>query len=297
MQRVGPCQPGYPPAMLRQTISRLEKSTALDPVSERLQGAVQNAMPQRLKDLLHGTWLGHPLHPVLVQVPVGAFVSASVLDLLPGQDKAATTLIVVGVAGAAPAMAAGWVDWSSLSKDQRRVGLVHATSNVVALGLYAGSLAARFSGRRGLGRFLAYAGLSVAGAGAYLGGHLSYQQGAGVNKAAADLLRLSEDWAEVGHVSSLPEGKPAVRTIDGVRVLLYRQGTDVTAMIEQCAHQGGPLGEGDVEGTGANACVVCPWHGSTFRLVDGVVMHGPAAGDQPTLRTRIQDGVLSVATP
>lgn len=295
---MGVAHPGYPLRMLRQMISRLEKATALDPVSERLQGVVQNvAKSKRLRDLLHGTWLGHPLHPVLVQVPVGAFMSAAVLDALPGQRKAATTLIAVGTAATAPAIAAGWVDWSSLAKDQRRVGLVHASANALAIGLYVGSLAARFSGRHGMGRLLAYAGLSVAGGGAYLGGHLSYEQGAGMNVASPELFRLPEDWAEVGEVASLPEGRPTVRTIDGVRVLLYRLGDDVTAMVEQCGHQGGPLGEGEVEGSGQNACVVCPWHGSTFRLRDGLVVHGPAAGDQPTLRTRIRDGVLSIATP
>jgi nitrite reductase/ring-hydroxylating ferredoxin subunit/uncharacterized membrane protein len=284
--------------MLRQMISRLEKTTALDGISNRLQSTVQKvAQPRALRDLLHGTWVGHPLHPVLVQVPVGSFMSAAVLDALPGQRKAATTLISVGTASSVPAIAAGLVDWSSLSKDQRRVGLVHATANTVALGLYVWSLSARNSGRWGMGRLLAYAGLSVAGAGAYLGGHLSYQQGAGVNVAVPQLLELPDDWAEVGEVASLPEGRPTVRTIEGVRVLLYRHGEEVTAMLEQCGHQGGPLGEGEVEGSGAAACVVCPWHGSTFRLIDGVAVHGPASTDQPTLRTRIQDGVLSVAAP
>ncbi|MFI7547279.1 Rieske 2Fe-2S domain-containing protein [Actinoplanes sp. NPDC049599] len=284
--------------MVRQTISRLEQASALDAVSDRLQGVVQRVVqPRRLRDLLHGTWLGHPLHPVLVQLPVGAFMSAAVLDALPGQHRAATTLIVVGTAGAAPAVAAGLVDWSELSRDQRRVGLVHAAANTVALGLYAGSLAARISGRRGLGKLLGFAGLSVAGAGAYLGGHLSYEQGAQMNHGSSEVLRLPEDWAEVGEVAALPEGKPTVRTIGDVRVLLYRVGDDVTAMVERCGHQGGPLSEGEVEGTGENACVVCPWHGSTFRLRDGLVVHGPAAGDQPTLRTRIRDGLLSVATP
>ncbi|AGZ38475.1 Rieske 2Fe-2S domain-containing protein [Actinoplanes friuliensis] len=284
--------------MVRKAIFQLEQADQLDAVSDRLQGIVQRvAKPKKLRDLLHGTWLGHPLHPVLVQAPVGAFMSAAVLDALPGQRRAATTLIAFGTAAAAPAIAAGWVDWSSLSRDQRRVGLVHASANAVALLLYGGSLAARFSGRHGLGKVLAYAGLSLAGGGAYLGGHLSYEQGAGMNQAAVELMQLPEDWAEVGEVSSLPEGKPTVRTIGDVRVLLYRLGDEVSAMIEHCGHQGGPLGEGDVEGSGADACVVCPWHGSTFRLVDGAVMHGPAAGDQPTLRTRVRDGVLSVATP
>lgn len=270
----------------------------MDPISNRLQSAVQNvAQSRRLLDLLHGTWLGHPVHPVLVQVPVGAFVSAAVMDALPSQQRAATTLIALGTVSAAPAIVVGLADWSSLSRDQRRVGLVHAAANAVALGLYAGSLAARFAGRRGLGKILGYAGLTVASSGAYLGGHLSYEQGAGMNQAASELLRLPEDWAEVGDVASLPEGKPTVRTIGDVRVLLYRVGDHVTAMVEHCGHQGGPLGEGEVEGTGVDACVVCPWHGSTFRLTDGAVVHGPAAGNQPTLRTRVRDGVLSVATP
>jgi nitrite reductase/ring-hydroxylating ferredoxin subunit/uncharacterized membrane protein len=283
--------------MVRQTISRLEQASALDAVSDRLQGVIQKAVkPRRVRDLLHGTWLGHPLHPVLVQLPVGAFMSAAVLDALPGQNRAATTLIAVGTAGAAPAIAAGLMDWSELSRDQRRVGLLHAAANAVALGLYAGSLAARLSGRRGLGKFLGYAGLGVAGGGAYLGGHLSYEQGAQMNHGSSEVLRLPEDWAELGEVAALPEGKPTVRTIGDVRVLLYRLGGDVTAMVERCGHQGGPLGEGEVEGAGDSACVVCPWHGSTFRLKDGLVVHGPAAGDQPTLRTRIRDGLLSVAT-
>jgi nitrite reductase/ring-hydroxylating ferredoxin subunit/uncharacterized membrane protein len=289
---------GNPLAMLRQAISRLERSESLDPAGDRLQSAVQKAAKsRRLRDLLHGTWLGHPVHPVLVQVPVGSFMSAAVLDALPGQRKAATALIALGTASSAPAIAAGLADWSELSRDQRRVGLAHAAANTAAIGLYLGSLAARSAGRWGLGRLLGYAGLAVAGAGAYLGGHLAYELGAGVNQAAADLSRLPDDWAEIGRVDTLPEDTPTVRTIGDVRVLLYRHGGDVTAMVEHCGHQGGPLGEGTVEGTAADACVVCPWHGSTFRLIDGLVVHGPAAGDQPTLRTRIRDGVLSIAAP
>ena len=284
--------------MVRKTLVRMEQAAVLDTFGDRLQTLVQKVVrPRPVRDLLHGTWLGHPLHPVLVHLPIGSFMSAAVLDALPGQERAATTLIAVGTVGATPAIAAGLVDWSSLSREQRRVGLVHAAANTVALGLYAGSLAARLSGKRGLGKILGYAGLSVAGAGAYLGGHLSYEQGAQMNHGSTELLRLPEDWAEVGEVAALPEGRPVVRTIGDVRVLLYRLGDEVTAMVERCGHQGGPLGEGDVEGTGREACVVCPWHGSTFRLVDGLVVHGPAGGDQPTLRTRVRDGMLSIATP
>jgi nitrite reductase/ring-hydroxylating ferredoxin subunit/uncharacterized membrane protein len=284
--------------MLRKMLSRLEQAHSLDAVGDGLQKAVMGVIrPSAVRDFLHGVWLGHPLHPVLVQMPVGSFLSAAVMDLMPGGRRAATTLIAVGTASAVPAMAAGLTDWSEMTKDRRRVGLVHAAGNTVALGLYVGSLAARLSGRTARGKALAFAGLSVAGASAYLGGHLSYAQGGGMSHAAPEVARLPEDWTAVGELSSLPDGKPAVRHIDDVAILLYRQGGRVTAMIERCSHETGPLGEGDVIGSGSDACVVCPWHGSTFRLVDGAVVHGPAGNDQPMLRCRVSAGVVEVAQP
>ena len=282
--------------MLRQLLTRIERARVLDGISDRLQAAVQAvAQPQAVQDALHGVWLGHPLHPVLVQVPVGSFLSAAVLDLVPGCRKAATTLIAVGTASAPAAIAAGWLDWSQMTKDRRRVGLVHATANAIGVSLYIGSLVARRNGRWGRGRALAFAGLSAAGAGAYLGGHLAYAQGAGMNQAAPYIVRVPEDWTAVGQLYELPDGKPAKRMIDDVPVLLYRMGDHVTAMIERCGHETGPLSEGEVIGTGADACVVCPWHGSTFRLRDGRVVHGPAGNDQPLLRSRVRDGVVEVA--
>jgi nitrite reductase/ring-hydroxylating ferredoxin subunit len=288
--------------MVRQLITRLlvrlEQARSLDPVSEQLQQIVTRTVrPQPLKDLLHGTWLGHPLHPVLVQVPVGAFMSAAVLDLVPGGRRAAGTLIGLGVASAVPAAAAGLTDWSEMTKDRRRVGLVHAAANTVALGLYVGSLSARFSGRPARGKALAWAGLSVAGASAYLGGHLSYAQGGGMNHAAPEIVRVPEEWTVVSSLSDLPDGKPAVRTVADVSILLYRLGDEVTAMVERCSHETGPLGEGEIIGSGPDACVVCPWHGSTFRLVDGTAVHGPAANDQPLLRVRVSGGMVEVAQP
>jgi nitrite reductase/ring-hydroxylating ferredoxin subunit/uncharacterized membrane protein len=279
-------------------MTRLEEARSLDPVSEKLQAAVQAvAKPQFLRDLLHGTWLGHPLHPVLVQLPVGSFVSAAILDLLPGKRRASTVLVAVGTAAVTPAVAAGLLDWSQMTKDRRRVGLVHAGANSVAVGLYVASLVARLRGRNARGKALGFAGLSVAGLGAYLGGHLSYAQSAGVNQAAPEIVRIPEEWTAVCSLADLPDGRPAVRTVGDVPVLLYRRAGEVSAMIERCGHETGPLGEGDVTGSGADACVICPWHGSVFRLTDGKVVHGPAASDQPTLRTRVREGKVEVAQP
>ncbi|WP_089299175.1 Rieske (2Fe-2S) protein [Actinoplanes regularis] len=279
-------------------LNRLEETRRLDGVSDRLQSAVTAAVrPQRLRDLLHGTWLGHPLHPVLVQVPVGAFVSTAILDLLPGRRGAPAPLLAVGIAATAPAVAAGWLDWSQMTRDRRRVGLVHAGANVVALGLYTASLLARRSGRTARGKLLGYAGLTVAGLGAYLGGHLAYAQAGGTNQAAPDLARLPEDWTEICSLASVPEGRTVVRLLGDVPVLLYRIADRVSALVERCGHETGPLGEGEVTGEGWNACVVCPWHGSTFRLSDGSVVHGPAANNQPMIPVRVRDGRVELRQP
>ncbi|WP_433827968.1 Rieske 2Fe-2S domain-containing protein [Actinoplanes sp. CA-015351] len=279
-------------------MTRLERAEALDGASDKLQAVVSSVVgPRTLRDFLHGTKFGHPLHPVLVQVPLGAFLSAAVLDLIPGMHKAATTLIGVGTASVAPAAIAGWVDWSEMTPDRRRVGLVHAGTNAVAVVLYAGSLVARLTGHAARGRALAYAGLSVAGAGAFLGGHLSYAQGGGISHAAPQVALVPQEWTSVGSLSSLPEGKTAVRDAGGVPVLLYRRGDEVTALIERCSHEAGPLGDGEVIGSGQDACVVCPWHGSTFRLSDGLAVHGPAGNDQPSLPVRVVDGMVSVRRP
>src|SRR3954464_12732575 len=119
----------------------------LDP-ARRVVNAVLR--PQAFKDLLHGTWLGHPLPPVLVQVPVGSWVSAGLLDAIPPLRPAATVLIGTGVVAAVPAAMSGAADWSEQGSGVRRLGALHAAANTVALGFYVGSLVARARGRGGL---------------------------------------------------------------------------------------------------------------------------------------------------
>ncbi|MBQ0892032.1 Rieske (2Fe-2S) protein [Micromonospora sp. U56] len=283
---------------MRALMNKIEQNAALDPVGDRLQRAVQSTLRgQRVRDLLHGVWLGHPLHPAMVQVPVGAWISAAVLDLLPGQRRAATTLVGLGTVSALPAAVAGLNDWAALARDQRRVGLVHAASNSVALVFYASSLAARMRGRHGMGRALAYLGLTAASTGAYIGGHLAYKQGAQVNQSISELHRMTDEWKAIADLATLPQRELITREVDDVSVILYRHGDDVTVMLERCPHQSGPLGEGEVQEIEGHACVVCPWHGSTFRLNGGEVVHGPAANDQQLLPTRVVDGILQTKLP
>jgi nitrite reductase/ring-hydroxylating ferredoxin subunit len=173
------------------------------------------------------------------------------------------------------------------------VGLVHAASNSVGLVCDAGSIAARLTGRHGLGRTLAYLGLGAVSAGAYLGGHLAYKQGAQVNQSVSEAHLIRDGWHPVADLAALPDRKLVTREIDDVSVILYRHGDDVTVMLERCPHQSGPLGQGEVREIDGHPCVVCPWHGSAFQLNSGgKVVHGPAANDQQVLATRIVDGVL-----
>src|SRR3954471_14523660 len=173
-------------------IEALESVEALDPVALKLGAAVGKAVPVgAARDALSGTSLGHPLHPPLTDVVVGAFTSATLLDLLGGDDdgRAAERLIQVGLVAAAPTVASGLTDWALTVLGDRRarpVGLAHASANLAASTLYAASLAARRRGARGRGKLLAAAGGAVLGIGGFLGGHLSFTRGVGVNQTAFD---------------------------------------------------------------------------------------------------------------
>ena len=233
-------------------LDRVADVTALDKVIEPARRAVQAALrPQALKDLLHGTWLGHPLHPVLVHVPVGTWVSAGLLDLVPPLRPAATALIGTGVAAALPASLTGAADWSEQDVGVRRLGALHAAANTAALGLYVGSLVARAQGRGTLGLVLSYAGLGVAGGSAAIGGHMSYAQSSGASHAATAARALTTDWIDLGPLDDLPEGRPTLRTGKGggvaVPLAAVRRGARVDVFVGACSHLSGPLYEGSVE--------------------------------------------------
>ncbi len=269
------------------SLDRLERLSALDPVVSRVRRSVNSVLqPQSLRDLLHGVWLGHPLHPVLVDVPIGAWTSAALLDLVPRTGPAVGLLIGTGMASAVPAAATGLADWSALNPAESRTGLVHAAFNTTAIALYGASLVARARGRRMKGKALGFAGFTSVMVGGMIGGHLSYRRAAGANHAA-DLPDVAPtDWTDVGPLEDLPDGELTRRDVGTVPVLLLRRDRRVHALAEQCSHLSGPLSEGDLSDEGG-PCVVCPWHGSTFRLTDGTVVHGPATAPQPVFETRV----------
>jgi nitrite reductase/ring-hydroxylating ferredoxin subunit/uncharacterized membrane protein len=271
--------------------SRLERMDLLDPITATLQGAVSRAVrPQGIRNALSGANLGHPLHPVLKDIPIGAWSMSVLLDVVGGRSAApaADRLLDVGIVAALPTAAAGLNDWSDTDGADGRVGLVHAAANLSALSLFTASRAARRAGHRGRGKGLSAAGFGLMSFGGFLGGHLVFGRGVNVNRTAFE--RRPRQWTPVLADAELAEGGRRAVRADSVPVLLYREGGRIFAIDEICSHFGGPLGKGRIE----SGCVTCPWHGSTFRLDDGSVVRGPASSPQPVYDVRVHEGQIEV---
>lgn len=253
----------------------------------------------KIKDLLHGTWLGHALHPALILAPAGSWLTAAVLDAV-GNRSGAQSAIGFGILGAVPAAASGLVDWGYTESRSRRLGLMHATLNSAALGCYTASWLARKAGHRGLGIMLSTTGLGLMTSAAYLGGEISYSLGFGVNRNAwspevEDLSDKLDQFQEVASFDDLREGRvnAATLSIEGeeIPLILLLRGREVLALNGTCSHMGAPLAEGRIV---EEWCVECPWHGSRFDFRDGEATKGPAAYPQPRFETRLRDGKIDV---
>ena len=277
------------------TIARQEW---LQPTEETLQNLVHKAFGFRggrsIKNFLHGTWLGHPLHVILTDVPIGAWTTAIVLDALESMTGrraygvAADAAVTIGLVGAVGAATTGLTDWQDIDPPARRIGLVHGLLNIASATLFSSSLIARKRGSRSHGRNLATLGYAVSTAAAYLGGNLVYEQQIGVDHTASE--KLPDDFVRVAADSDLPPRKPVRVEHNGTPILLVRQGSQVYALAETCAHLGGPLSEGKLN----DDTITCPWHGSRFSLRDGHVIDGPAVHPQPCLETRVRNGQIEV---
>jgi nitrite reductase/ring-hydroxylating ferredoxin subunit len=273
-----------------EPISRLERAASLDKVVAAGQRVARLIRPGKIRDGLHGTWLGHPLHPILVQAAAGTWLSATIVDFAATDDKAARRLTAAGLAASAPAIAAGAVDWSEQHEQQMRVGVVHALANGIAASCYAGSLLVR---RPGAGRALRLGGLTALAAGGVLGGHLSFRLAGGANHAEAVPHLVEPGWHHLSPAEDLPVGKPVRMMLGEIPVVAIRDGGQVHVLADRCSHMSGPLSDGDL----ADGCLTCPWHGSMFRIADGSVARGPATAPQPAFDTRVVAGAVQVRLP
>jgi nitrite reductase/ring-hydroxylating ferredoxin subunit/uncharacterized membrane protein len=280
-------------------LSVLTDQPALDAIAEPLSQAVRDAYAaggdtgRQLKNAAHGVWLGHPLHPVLTDLPLGAWTTALVLDAAAaaghdrGMARAANVAVAVGLVGALGAAVTGLTDWSETSGQTRRTGLVHGLMNLTATGLFAASYVLRRNRpRRAAGRNCSTMGYAVAVGAAYLGGNLVYDRRVGVTHADVD---LPEAFTPAAPSAAVADGAMIRAHAGDADVLLARRGR-VCALVHSCTHMGGPLSEGTLK----EHSVVCPWHGSEFALADGTVLNGPATQNQPCLAVREANGMIEV---
>lgn len=262
-------------------VDDIEKFATFDKFIEALHSGGQRCLrSKRLRQLLSGTPFGHPAHPAAVDLPIGFWTSAMALDLVGrGQRKAARRLIGLGLLSAIPAMMTGFSEWLDTDEAEARVGLVHAFVNTTAATAYALSWwTRRRGGRAGLRWSLVGAATAVVGG--WLGGHLAYGLGVGVDTNAFETG--PHDWTPVDGTLATG-GRPACVVAGGVRIAAVEVGGTVRAMADRCSHRGGPLSEGHVSGD----CLVCPWHGSAFDLRTGVPAEGPASIPQPIYEARL----------
>lgn len=281
-------------------ISGIARQDWLEPVEEPLQKLLHQTFAsggrggQQIKNILHGTWLGHPLHVILTDIPIGAWTAGLVFDFLElTSDRkefaaAADASITIGLIGAAGAAITGLTDWQDVDPPARRVGLVHGLLNVVGTSFFLASRVMRKRKSRSAGRRLAILGYTIATAAAYLGGNLVYEQQIGVDHTSGQ--KLPDDFEAILPESELPEGKLKRAEHNGIPILLVRRGEHIFALAETCSHLGGPLAEGKLKGNS----VQCPWHGSRFALEDGRVLDGPAVHPQPCLEARVREGQIEV---
>lgn len=228
----------------------LERARVLDPALEAVQAGVRRLVPSGsvVKELCSGSWIGHPLHPVLTDVVVGSWMSAWTLDTLhvDGGERAADDLVALGVVSALPTALTGLSDWAELQ--------------------------------------------AGAGGSAWLGGHLSFAQGVGVDQTVFEDPPTS--WTPLIDARRLKQGRPVRRSARGTAVLLIRHEREIHALIDRCSHRGCSLSEGTFDGS----AITCPCHGSRFGL-DGRLLRGPATNPQPRLETRVRDGRVEVRAP
>jgi nitrite reductase/ring-hydroxylating ferredoxin subunit/uncharacterized membrane protein len=239
-----------------------------------------------IKDFLNGTWLGHPVHAALTDVPMGVMTVAIVLDLI-GQPIAADVSVLVGVLSIVATAVTGLADYTDVDGTARSRATVHATVMTTALVVFLISLLIRAGNPadRVVPIVLLVIGYLLLTIGAEIGGDLVYLIGTHVNRHAWRGAGTKWVTLDLGDLTDIPEGGPTKVKAGINTLILVRTGDSILALHEQCAHAGGPLSQGTL----VDDCIQCPWHGSRYRLADGHVARGPAMYDQPAYEIRRSD--------
>jgi nitrite reductase/ring-hydroxylating ferredoxin subunit/uncharacterized membrane protein len=286
--------------MISEQVDRALDSAPLIKMASNLAHTVHTAVleggkgTRQVADLLHGTWLGHPLHPVLTDIVVGAWTIGALFDYVSLFNRSrqaeiiADVLTVVGNYAAVPTILSGLTDFSTVSKTTAGTALIHAVINNVGFALQVASSRARQNGDRERAVTLSSVALVMLTAGAYLGGHLSYAKKIGVKHT--DEVTEPEAWTPILEATKIRAHEPRRIDVAGHPVLFYQDGDSIQAIGAVCPHDGGPLEQGKFY----NGCVQCPWHDSVFALEDGRVVHGPSTYATAHYDARVRDGIVEV---
>jgi len=263
---------------------------AIQPWFNRLFGAIPP-----IRDLLNGRWLGHPIHAVLTDVPIGVLFLVIVFDVLGFVDVAAITL-GIGILALVGAALAGLSDYADTDGLARTRATLHGTVMTTALVVYLVSFALRVGSGSPTAStasvWLSVLGFLILSAGAYVGGDVVYVLGNMVSRhafraaAGGGTKWLAMEPAELEPDGSIPQNRPVRAKVGASNLVLVRQGEQILALHDICAHAGGPLSEGKL----IDGLIECPWHYSRYRLTNGQVVRGPSVYDQPAYEVRPKEG-------
>ncbi len=252
----------------------------------------------RVRNVLHGTWLGHPLHPVLTDVPLGAWTTAFALDCLDSRSRdgadfagAARLALGIGIIGGVGAAMTGLTDWQYTHDDARRTGLVHGLLNLGALGLSAWSWSRRRSERDSWSRLASGLGYGTALFSGFLGGNLVFRERIGVDRTEHPME--PREFVPVLFENELADDRLQHVRAGDADVILLRSGGRLHAYGEHCPHLGAPLSDGWL----SNGSIVCPCHGARFELSTGSTVKGPATSPLTCFETCVRGGRIEVRLP
>jgi nitrite reductase/ring-hydroxylating ferredoxin subunit/uncharacterized membrane protein len=262
---------------------------------------VLGAPGRLLQDFLNGSWLGHSVHAVLVDIVIGGATTALFLDILrlffgvDGLADATTWVVALTFVSALGAAVTGLTDYKDTNHDTptRDVAGLHGLINLVATIGFGVSLLQRTGGGHDAAFWVLLVSYLVVSVGGYIGGHLVFKYGYMVNYNAFSRGKRAAEFTPIMAVAELPEETPTKATFGATAVVLVRRGDVVHALKETCAHLGGPLSQGELKGD----TITCPWHFSTFRIADGSVVHGPASSRQVSYRARVNAGQVELQGP
>jgi nitrite reductase/ring-hydroxylating ferredoxin subunit/uncharacterized membrane protein len=252
-----------------------------------------------LQDLLNGSWLGHSLHPVLVDVVVGGSTAALLLQVLiwfgvADLRVALLWILALVTLAALSSIVTGLTDFKdTASGDERNIVGLHGLINIAATLILAVAFFAILGNADAIGGWVLVIGYAVLSVGAFIGGHVVFKYGYMVNRNAFSRGKTAKEFTALMPAAGLVEATPVKAMLGATALVVVRRGDVVFALKETCSHAGGPLSEGKLDGD----TIVCPWHGSAFRLSDGAVRHGPSATRQVAYRARINADQVEVQGP